>query len=98
MTSEEIAEQMAHPGATMSTDRVIAGLRAAATQTFTDEARAAVDIAIAKVTVMSVHIGQWVRNYDAMAALHNYEHEYRKTCQAECEALGARVHELEGLA
>ena len=98
MTNEDIAEQMAHPGAVMSTERVVAGLRAAATQTFTDEAREAIEAAVAKVTAMSVHVGQWIRNYDSMAALHAYEHDYRKTCQAESETLGARVHELEGLA
>ncbi len=97
MTSEEIAEQMQHPGATMSTERVIAGLRAAATQTFTDEAREAIETAIAKVTAVSVHVGQWIRNYDCVSDLYAYECEYRKTCQAECETLTARVHELEGL-
>ena len=29
MTNEDIAEQMAHPGAVMSTQRIVAGLRAA---------------------------------------------------------------------
>lgn len=98
MTSDEIAEQMAHPGATMSTERVVAGLRAAASQTFTDEAHAAIEIAIAKVTTLTVHVSQWLGNYERVSALYAYELEYRKTCQAECETLGARVHELEGLA
>lgn len=98
MTSDEIAEQMQRPGATMSLDRVVAGLRAAASQTFTDEAREAIEIAIAKVTALSVHVGQWFANYERVSALYAYECEYRKTCQKECEALGARVHELEGLA
>ena len=97
MTNEDIAEQMAHPGAVMSTQRIVAGLRAASSQTFTDEAREAIDAAVAKVTAISVHVGQWIRNYDAMAALHAYEHEYRKTVQATCASLEARVHELEGL-
>ena len=97
MTNEDIAEQMAHPGAVMSTQRIVAGLRAASSQTFTDEAREAIDAAVAKVTAISVHVGQWIANYDRVAALYSYEHEYRKTVQATCASLEARVHELEGL-
>lgn len=97
MTDQEIAEQMRHHGATMSPERVIAGLRAAATQTFTDEAREAIEIAIAKVTAVSVHVGQWIQNYDRVAALYDYEHRYRKTVQESEASLAARVHELEGL-
>lgn len=96
MTDAEVAEWMAHPGVAKSLYEILAGLRYAASQTITDDAKTAIEDGMARLVAACTHANQWKSLYDAVSAAHHYEHTFRTELEGQLVESHRRVAELEG--
>lgn len=96
MTDEEVRKWMEHPGARRGLAEAVSGLLSAASQTFTEDARLAIEAGVARLVSTAQHAHQWKTFYDGVVAMHNYEVTFRRQLEEQCEALHRRIADLEG--